>query len=446
MTPPAGSFPTPAADAPVEAWIRWLTGRRKRYPQGPLGDWIDPRSLSPETLTELACVDLILQRRTGRDATVEDYLGQFPSLGADPERVLDLIDAEICIRQETGDQRSAAFYQQRFPDCGGAIEQLLALVATPPVVGGSIPDVSVVERMPQRVDLSADDSFGQSADSRSMTVAGRSENRPPPEIGELPGDAVDVPVPIAPPRWMLGARCLATRSSPLGRSWLLTGRDASRGDTVAMKILPLPTDLDRRWRTQILDLCEWTSNVTHPAWITPRVAAIDNGHLAVIRPWVFGRVCQRPTDDGDVGPAVDALARVGFALTAAHRGAATHGNVCEANLIWDHDDQLVLVDAAASQTGWPRTLNRRDDDLDRTTRWRIRIDTIGYLQTIAAVCVAAFTTDSGAGHSDLAGRWIGRLTADVDPCGAEACATIGERLQRLQQDPPTGGRRWWSLG
>ncbi|MCA9140410.1 MAG: serine/threonine protein kinase [Planctomycetales bacterium] len=436
----------PLADAPphhasVDQLIAWLARQRDQHPMRPLAELIAHQTLSAELLVELAAVDLIGQRRRGHDALVEHYVDQFERLGNQDSLVLDLIDAELCVRREMNQDCDAEFLIRRFPTLADSIRQLVHLGAgreTPPQrPTHSIPSVRSTPPSGQMtVDLQSDlsDDSDPFLIQRNLTVDAVRHPRLGPQEDHRDDDSIDTPIPIKPPAWMVGARCIATSQRETGRSWLIKGRDTQRNDTVAMKILPLPATLTRTERTRILDLCETTSSVAHPAWVAPRIAAINNGHLAVVRPWIFGRsfaANQRCTDSTQH---LMSLARIAFALAAAHRIGATHGSVKAENIIIDHQSNINLIDAVSSAMAWENYLSSWDNDLSQTLGNRIRQDVQELAALIAAVCLASFD------RSKL--DWTLRVTDSVDFQERDACAKIGENLQTLLDQPPTK-RTWW---
>ncbi|KAA5540045.1 hypothetical protein FYK55_22285 [Roseiconus nitratireducens] len=451
-SPPPVVAPPP--NASVEDLIGWLERTRQVQQATALRDLIGDRSLSRDQWIELACVDLIALRRRGCDVRVEDYLQQFPELAVRDDYRLDLIDAELCVRRETARELPRDRWQDRFPDLIEPIGQLMQLGQH--LSGGKLlPDESLSPAAsslsPGPVSLGAgpnpdphavlgiDDLSGDFSVHRDLTVADAKSVTV--RNDETEDDSIDVPIPIKPPAWMVGARCVATGQVEGRRYWLVKGRDADRGDAVAMKILPLPPTVDKAQRTQILDLCEATSRVLHPAWIAPRIAAINNGHLAVVRPWIFGGAYVTPEscDPTDAAAAFEDLSRIAFALAAAHRGGATHGNVIAANLIRDHDGRLNLVDAASSVGGWSHDLACWKQDPSTFLTTRIRHDTVGMLRLVVAVCMGVWEPRTRDQLLEIVGG--------VDPSAPDGCAIIGEKLQAWSDGVSTQTkRRWWQSG
>lgn len=409
-TPPVVA---PPADATIDQLIMWLDRQREQDPLRPLAELIAHRSMATELLVELAAVDLIGQRRRGHDTLAEHYVQQFPRLAEDQSHLLDLIDAEICARREMNEPCDAEFLISRFPALQDPIRQLVHL------------------EVPQGQSSEQSDPF---LIQRDLTVAGVHRQRCVSEEAKSDDDSINTPIPIKPPAWMVATRCIATSQGETGRTWLIKGRDAERNDAVAMKIVPLPAALSRKQRTQILDLCETTSSVTHPSWVAPRIAALNNDHLAVVRPWIFGRsfASSRPEEETDQRLA--ALVRVAFSLAAAHRIGATHGSVKPENVITDHQSNVNLIDAVSSTAGWVHYLSIWGNDLSQTLDARITRDTQGLVELIAKACIAS----SKQSKFD----WIVRVTKSVEFSQRDACAIIGENLQTLIDTPPTE-RTWW---
>ena len=455
---PARPSPPPS-DVSIDELIRWVADRRLEYPQAQLAELVDDEAISDAELVELVCVDLIGQRRRDEDVLVEDYIRQFERLGTSEEYILDLLDAEMCVRREMDQLRRVEFFAERFPQLAVPIRQLLFLEMTPPnesisqikaeLAQASVADESLSEGAPGEgtidhslldpgASVSVADSIEQSFEScerREITVPKGRRARDA-RFGGRSDDSIDAPIPIPPPGWMGGARCVATTTTKFGRYWLVTGRDIERGETVAMKILPLPTPLGRTQRSRMLDLCEKTSALSHASWVPPRVAAISNGHLAVIRPWVFGTPLSQMSSLLAPDTAFRHLIRIAFTLSAAHRTKTTHGSVSAENTIVDHDSNVTLVDASSGMDGWNGYLAEWNNQLDESLPLRIRLDTIALLRMIAAQCLS---------HLDQPwATWPALLAEGLDPTQPDACAQVGDRLQSFLDQPPKHKRfNWW---
>ncbi len=110
----------------IDSIIQWLRERRNEDPTVPLAEILKDKPLSREHLLELACIDLIGQRRVGRSVTVEDYLRDFAELRDDSAR-LDLIDAEICVDRELGKSPRLDELASRFADLRSQIGDLVEM-------------------------------------------------------------------------------------------------------------------------------------------------------------------------------------------------------------------------------------------------------------------------------------------------------------------------------
>ncbi len=256
-------------------------------------------------------------------------------------------------------------------------------------------------------------------------------------------DSIDVPIPIAPPQWMSSAKCIASTMTPLGRCWVIKGRDAQRGEAVLMKVLPLPPTIGALQRTRILDLCETTSSVTHPHWVAPRIAAIRQGYLAVVRPWIFGTSLTQYQSQHQSASETDfdclaPLVQLGITLSAAHRGGVTHGLISANNVIVNHQASIQLVDAASSVGGWASCLMHWSDDLQKHLPWRIENDVRGYQQLVIETCLRFMPQNLRAARSKL----IQRVIDVPDATDPDTCIAIAEDLQRTI-DQPTSTRPWW---
>jgi hypothetical protein len=403
----------------MDELIVWLNRQRGRHVDASLKELIGDRKVPAKTLIELAAIDLIGQRRRGIAVTVESYLTQFPALTRSQADVLDLIDAELCVRREMGETCHIESFQKRFTEHADAIRQLFFLQTEPelapgpdavkpnetlPLTAGEQPEIAEASRIERELSL-------------VDPVRRPPPTRPVPETD----DSIDVPIPIAPPAWMVGARCVATSIGPEGRHWLVKGRDAERGEAVAMKIIPMPSTIGRLERTRILDLCEASSAVSHPVWLAPRIAAINNGHLAVVRPWIFGNPPREFAFAPDQTRHLRQVVRLAFALAAAHRVGATHGGVHRGNLILDHQGDLQLIDVVSSVSGWRNYLAIWDNDLSATLNERIAIDTSGLCRLLTDEAVRLR-------RPELL-ETVAALQRKIDLGQADAGAQVGEAVQ-----------------
>lgn len=428
-------------------------------------------------------MDLMERRRRGLDVLAESLLKEFPILAADPACVLDLIDAEICVRRELADDRDVAFFAKRFPELSNEITQLVMLDGSQPPSGvlnlshhpfdqlagqpladneltleaeselGGVGEQSDVRlqgdfRVPGKIHTPGEDLAEWTVDTAKTIFGTQDHHALPIHLGE---DSIDAPIPIQPPDWMTGAKCVATEVAALGRSWLVKGRDGERGDVVAMKVIPLPATLGKQERTRMLDLCESASNVVHDAWETPRIAAINNGHLAVVRGWIFstphvpgqGIQLAEQTTVGSSHPdqgrstnlRMNQLVTVAFAVAAAHRAGATHGGISFRNLLVDHQQRPHLVDCVASSAGWSRYLAAWDNDLARSLQWRRRLDSVALLKLVSSVCLET--------HESVWRDWFSGFVRRFQTNDAAAAAEIGEQLQEAIDRGPEFKRSWW---
>lgn len=427
--------PAPALDRlSVDGLIGWLNQRRIEQPQAALSELVGRHRLPAATLVELVAIDLIRQRRRQLPLKVEDYLKQFPKLGQSDADVLDLIDAEMCVRRELGQCCDVETFVKRFPDFANEIRQLFFLQQEPVSTGDEGAPCKPNETLPLEPSDDADSSepFLIARElSVVETIRRPAINRPVPETD----DSIDVPIPIAPPAWMVGARCTATAICPGGRYWLVKGRDAEHHEAVAMKILPMPSTIGRQERTRILDLCEISSSVTHPVWLAPRIAAINNGHLAVVRQWIFGNPLDSMVLSVTDSDHLPRLVRLAFALSAAHRLGATHGGVHRGNLTLDHDGELHLIDVVSSVAGWSHYLALWNNDLSATLPARITIDAIGLCRLLADEALRLQRPELLEA--------LASLQRQIDLGRADSCLQIGEAVQAYLDG--TDGRKKWSF-
>ena len=443
-----GDDPPPVGKS-IDRLIGWLKRRREQQPTSPLSELMGSESLSIRSLIEVAATDLMIRRRKGDDVIVETYLAEFPPLRHDSTAVLDLIDAELCVRRELEQPNQLDLFVSRFPEHADAIRQLVHLEDSPVRPVADLERTNAATRGVLLNPAAAVDSGdgpcrstdGESGDfrlQRDLTVAGATPRRPrSASRTHSSDDSIDVPIPIRPPDWMTGARCVATSTGSFGRSWLVKGRDTERSDTVVMKVIPLPSTLGREEHTRLLDLCEATSSVSNPTWVAPRIAAIDKGHLAVIRPWIFGNPLDLDVETFDADSQSQRLSRcvrVAFALSAAHRVGATHGGVGLGNLIIDHQGNENLVDCASSVRGWKSYLDRWCNDLSSTLADRIGRDARELIALVSRVCLLS-------NHLDACERLLGRLRG-IDLRDPESCAQIGESIQMHLSDT-AGNTSWW---
>lgn len=374
----------------VDQLIHSLQTWRRQDHQSPLADLLAGKPISSEVLIDLACIDLMLLRRAGGDVCVEDYTNQFPQL-QQQRFLLDLIDAEICVAIELKQPVDTHKYAARFPDC---IESIAELIAISDRRGVSIDPHSDESSVP-------DDSVDFSFDGSSKSLPLRS----------LPDEAV---VPLETPSWFIAESCVA--SAP-GR-WLIRGRDTNTGRFAALKVLELPIEVTANQTSQLMDVCQAGSGVSHASWARPVVAATQQRRLGVIRPWVFGM----PWEFGraEVSIELQRLATVAFALAASHRCGAAHGGVHAQNLLIDHDDQIHLVDAVSNR-GIDRWLRGESGNVLSLSQ-RQQIDANDLIMLVSAATV----------HGDA--RQATKLVKQLRRInGSQSCAEIGDTLMRWSQ-------------
>ena len=394
----------------VEALIEWLRAKRGNHPTTPLSELLPPHASKDERLVDLACIDLIERRRLGHEIRVESYLDEFPMLRGDAER-LDLIDAEICVMQELRGSPDMESYVRRFPDLANAIRELVGLEGAsldrgvlvvpnpaeeqpappqtqrppartnpaPSVTGrkpalpdqtmeslaGSSIEESVVAPMPSAplqssaADAQTYQSVAPQSAAASPGSSSRSSKSTPSRsrAARMQSASIADSVPVELPDWFVGQKCVA--SSP-GR-WLIQGRDANRGQAMALKVIELPTHVTAERHNEILDACERAASVQNAAWTVPGVAAIQNRHLAVIRPWLFAHAWQQSPEPSSTAAELQRLATVAFAVQAAHDVGATHGGIHRDNLLVDHQGNAHVVDAICTFQGLARWLRCREN-------------------------------------------------------------------------------------
>ncbi len=226
--------------------------------------------------------------------------------------------------------------------------------------------------------------------------------------------------PIDIPEWFVGEKCVASGPG----HWLIRGRDSVRGINLALKVTALPPQLTTVQGEQILDACEMAAKVRNASWVLPSVAAIQQRHLGVIRPWVYGRPWQQLSATEDHRTQLRNLASVAFAVASAHQVGATHGGIHVQNLMVDHDGKVQILDAAASRVGLERWLSPTSGccDLEQilSLDQRISVDVQDLIKLVAAASV------------DWDQKWAIDLLANLrriaTTCPREACALIGQEL------------------
>ena len=311
--------------------------------------------------------------REGFPRYVEDYLIEFPALRDRNPILLDLIDSEICVRREMADDPGLASYCKRFPSLSKEISQLY-LLDHENSVGVDAGDGGT-HRHADRWPVGS----GDPPAPRAKAVEAKTENSP-----SQPSDdgSIDVAIPIDPPPWVTRVRCVSSTLTPAGRIWLVRGRDVEHGESVAMKLIPLPEGVERKHRTRILNLCEAVSEIDHPALITPRIAAINKGYLAVVRPWVFGEPFHSNLRVDDWRWRMQIVVRVGHVLDAIHLRGSNHGEVHPGNVIIDHENQVRLVDALSGSRFWATHVATWELEDSVESVDRLAIDVQGYLTMV----------------------------------------------------------------
>lgn len=348
--------------ADLDELIRWLDTHRRRDPETPLSQLVRSHRLDSARLIDLACVDLMQRRRMGHSVRVEDYVADMPEL-SQRDTLLDLIDAELCVASELKQSTSITDYTARFPSLSHEIQELLDLEGAPPLglsLGlsmGQPPFVRMYDRhLPDTNESNAVDVKGehpslhpecQLEGEQSPLVEGsldfvsslQEETLTASGLREQPVDA---------PEWFVADQCIARTP---GR-WLVRGHDSVRGTPLAMKVTELPLHLDAAQSHDLLDACEAASKVRNPRWIGPRVAAVQQRHLGVVRDWSFSQAWTSV----DIGWRDQAkrLADVAYTVEAAHRVGATHGGLNFGNVLVSHEGRVLLIDGASSHVGVQR--------------------------------------------------------------------------------------------
>lgn len=403
-------------DASIDGLIDWLSRKRRLDATSPLAYLIGDRNFDQQRLVDIACIDLMQRRRMQHDVGVESYLAEFPCLDTESDR-LDLIDAELCVAKELGTSVELAPYLDRFPNMAEQIKELFELEIeaqpTPAVMETAIAD----DESGDPVKPHANATCLVERDDFSVDLPGET-------IPQRFASPLEHPVDI--PDWFVVAQCVG--SGP-GR-WLIRGRDSVRGMALALKITELPTHLSTLQAEQLLDACEVASRVRNPCWIKPSVAAIQERHLGVIRPWLHARPWQICKSEHDPGTQLRKLSSVAFALESAHRVGATHGGIHVENLMVDHTGKVQVLDAGSSRIGLGRWLNSSDKENNSEQiaplEERIQVDVQDLIKLVAATAV------------DWQYAWSMELIADLRRIAREdegpICGEIGQRLIRGADD------------
>jgi hypothetical protein len=384
------SEPADFPDASIDELMHWLATRRQQQPSAPLSMLLGQYAINSQRLVDLVCIDLMHRRRRQQAVRVEDYLEEFPGL-ATASHLLDLIDAEVCVARELNESVELAAYLDRFPAVADQVRELFLLEA-------------------------GDDGRFQCTDF-SLEVLPRRSARPT-QISSLPRHPLDLP------DWFVGERCVA--SGP-GR-WLIRGRDSARGDSLALKVTELPALISPAQRQSVLDACEVAASVHNRNWVSPGVAAIQQHHLGVIRPWLFAHSWQSGEASREVGTQLRQFATVAFTIAAAHQVGATHGGIHAENLLIDHQGRVQVVDGASSRLGVQRWLSpaaplaAAESGGFVSLPQRKRIDIQDLIKLVAAAAVG------------WERHWARDLVAELRGAGEgaveDACGAIGEVLTR----------------
>ncbi len=325
-----------ANNAPIDDLIQWVRTLRKLDPLAPLSRLLQNHSIQPSRMVEIACIDLVERRRLGHPILIEDYLVDLPCL-AESASTLDLIDAQLCMDQELKVNSDIDGLIHRFPTIASQIRELSELDSS----GLTVMD-------PLRLD-----SMSIVPPSLGLPVGSGATLIEKSDLPEQPlGRSSWGPHPIDIPDWFLTENCVA--SSP-GR-WLIRGRDSAGGTLLALKVTELSPLVTPSQSSCILDTCEEAAKVGNPQWACPSMAAIQDRHLGVIRPWILGSPWNQVMPSLDRTTQLRRLASVAFTLASGHKADATHGGIHAENLVVDHAGKVCLVDAASSRVGLARWL------------------------------------------------------------------------------------------
>lgn len=397
------------ASASVDELIKWLGELRQSDSTSALSHLLKDHQLDPDRLVDIACIDLMQRIRAGCEVKTEDYLSEFPVLNNDSSQ-LDLIDAELCVAHELGSEREVEHWIQRFPHLETQIRELAQL--DPGAKSGLTHALLNLE-------------------SRSIATAS-GEFSVEIKRGELePASPLTdnwAKHPIDTPDWFVADDCVA--SSP-GR-WLIRGRDNVRRTSLALKVTQLPAQLTSNQSSQLLDACEVASKVRNPCWILPSVAAIQQRHLGVIRPWLFARPWQQVLPTLNQSAQLKLFAAVAFAIAAGHQNGATHGGVHAENLMVDHEGSPLLLDAASSRDGlsrWLQACEANDDEI-ASLKQRMRWDIQDFTKLVAAASME-WNAPPSSDVLDEIQRIANAANADL----RDASYQIGNRLIRIADQP-----------
>lgn len=360
---------TPNRATDLAGWISDWQSHDWDSDSMPLVKWLGEPLPPVNVQLDLACRDLMRRRRINERIRVENYLEDLPQIET-PVHLLDLIDAEICVRRELGQDTDLASWRKRFPNLVEEIRSLLAM------------------QQPTRIGQLT----SPTQDSRWPAVGRKSSNRYPTPItilsqlvssgnaaGSNPGEWLAVAAD-AVPDWFAPQNLVSQGPG----HWLMRGIHQDDNRALALKVIELPRDLSQSTAVRILDIAESFArfDVAGPShqlnvggsadstglWLRPEAAAIRDGRLLVLRPWIEGMSWQ--TSQWDLGRRLESIAKIAFALAnLASRSSNIsrdaqnahspmfHGGIAEDNLWIDHHGILRCVDGGSSRSGIRRLLD-----------------------------------------------------------------------------------------
>ncbi|TWU57914.1 protein kinase family protein [Rubripirellula reticaptiva] len=423
----------------INGMIKAVAQLRNANPHFGLAQLIGNPRIDDNRLVDLICIDLMHRRRIGQTVTVEEYVNDFPVLASE-SNLLDVIDAEVCVAKETGHLIAPEPYIARFPNLAKPIAALFAINEIPADLSAGSAS-GVIQQDDFSVDMFAPVADSVLSNPRLLTDA----IQPPDDVMSLPA-----------PNWFASGRCVAGEHGVDGQPahWLFRGRDKTHGTALALKVVELPSLWSVSQTSQTLDICESASMVTHPAWVQPLVATVQDRYLAVIRPWIFARTSDLFNAVSELSPSpmtrnpLHDLATVAYSLASAHRTGATHGSVHGQNLLIDQQGQVRLVDAATGRRTAARWSHCEEGISTFSQRRGNDVDDL--LKLIATTMVDVEPESS----TELVRSIQKSIASDPD----NPCATVGDTLMRWVDRPssyrtplerPDVGawrrraRRWW---
>ena len=198
-----------------------------------------------------------------------------------------------------------------------------------------------------------------------------------------------------------------------------------------MKAIRLPDGLTATRIEQMLDACESAARVRNPGWVTPSVAAIQNRHFVMVRPWIFAVAWLPAIATQTVSTQLNELASLAYTLEAAHQTGATHGGLNANNLLLDHDGTLRVVDATCNHNAIQSWINpslmtpNESTVLSKSERQKLDLDDlIRLISSHVANWQQPWTYR-------LIGE-LGRVSESSDPGSA---ADLGDLLMRYADSP-----------